>query len=361
MTKRIAVLGVGAIGGATGAYLIKAGHDVTLIDQWAAHIEKIRSDGLKVSDLNGGFTVPAKALHLSDVSGVKEPFDIVFLSVKSYDTRWSAYLIEPYLKPTGFILPTQNALNDEVVASVVGFNRTVGCVTLLSVGVYEPGHICRHDPLDRQHTFTVGELSGLISSRAKEVVALLNAVGPSEATTNIWGMRWSKLAINCMANAPAGVIGPSIVSLNEAQMDTLNLLKVIIGGEVVRTGQASGVNIEPIWGVPPAEFAEATTMETVQKLKEKIAEILSKQFLPAEELQKKVGTPQRPSLLQDIIKKRRTEVEFLNGEVIRRSKEVGVPTPMNQAILDLTLKIEIGKAEPDPANIELLRKHVSLN
>lgn len=360
MSKKIAVLGAGAIGGATGAYMIKAGHDVTLIDQWAAHIEKIRSDGLKVSDLNGEFTVPAKALHISDVSGVKEPFDIVFLSVKSYDTRWSAYLIEPYLKPTGFILPTQNALNDEVVASVVGYNRTVGCVTLLSVGVYEPGHINRHDPLDRPHTFTVGELSGLMSSRAKEVVSLLNAVGPSEVTTNIWGVRWSKLAINCMSNALAGVIGPAMSSLNEAQLDKVNLLKVILGGEVTRTGQALGVNIDPIWGLPATEFAEATTRGAVQKLKEKVTEILNKQFLPAEELQKKVGTPQRPSLLQDVIKKRRTEVEFLNGEVIRRGQVVGVSTPMNQALLDLTLKIENGEAEPDPSSIELLSKHISL-
>ncbi len=360
MSKRIAVVGAGAIGGATGAYMIKAGHDVTLIDQWSAHIEKIRKDGLTVTDINGKFTVPAKALHLSDVSGVKEKFDIVFLSVKSYDTRWSAYLIEPYLKPTGFILPTQNALNDEVVAGVVGFNRTVGCVTLLSVGVYEPGHISRHDPLDRPHTFTVGELSGLISSRAKEVVALLNAVGPSEATTNIWGVRWSKLAINCMSNALAGVIGPAMSSLNETQTDSVNLLKVVIGGEVTRTGQALGVHIDPIWGLPATEFAEATTKQAVKKLKEKVTPILSSMFLPADQLEKKVGTPQRPSLLQDIIKKRRTEVEFLNGEVIRRGKEVGVPTPINQALLDLTLKIENGKAEPDPSNIELLKKHISL-
>jgi len=137
MDNKIAVLGVGAIGGTVGAYLIRAGYDVTLIDQWAAHIEKIRSDGLKVTDLTGEFIVPAKALHLSDASSLKEPFDIVFLSVKSYDTLWSVYLIESHLKKTGFILSTQNALNDEVVASVVGFNRTVGCVTTLSAG-YRP-------------------------------------------------------------------------------------------------------------------------------------------------------------------------------------------------------------------------------
>jgi len=359
MDKKIAVLGVGAIGGTVGAYLTRAGHDVTLIDQWAAHIEKIRSDGLKVTDLDGEFTVPAKALHLSDASGLKEPFDIVYLSVKSYDTLWFTHLIEPHLKKTGFILPTQNALNDEVVASVVGFNRTVGCVTTVSAGVYEPGHVLRHDPLDR-HCFTVGELSGLVSNRVKEVVALLSAAGPSEATTNIWGARWSKLTINAMANALSGVIGPSASNLNETQRDTTYLLRIILGGEVTRVGFALGVSIESIWGVPSAEFAEATTMETVQILKEKMAAIWSKQFLPADQLQKKVGAPQRPSLLQDIIKKRRTEVEYLNGEVVRKGREAGVPTPMNQAILELTLRVESGEVNPDPANIELLKKRISL-
>jgi ketopantoate reductase len=120
------------------------------------------------------------------------------------------------------------------------------------------------------------------------------------------------------------------------------------------------VNIEPVWKVPAAEFAEATTMELVQKLKEKMAAIWSSMFLPADELTRKIGTPQRPSLLQDIIKKRRTEIEFLNGEVVRKGRENGVPTPMNQALVDLTLKVERGEIAPDPANLELLKKHISL-
>ncbi|HEY51430.1 MAG TPA: 2-dehydropantoate 2-reductase [Dehalococcoidia bacterium] len=359
MNQRIAILGAGAIGGAIGAYLIRDGHDVILIDQWAAHIEKMRRDGLKVTDLNGEFTVPAKALHLSDVCNLKEPLDIVYLSVKSYDTLWSTYLIEPYLKPTGFIISAQNALNDEVVASVVGFNRTIGCVPMIAVGIYEPGHVSRHDPLDR-HCLTVGELSGLITNRVKEVAASLNAVGPSDATTNIWGARWAKLAINSMANALAGVVGPSLSYLSEAQRDTLYLLRIIIGGEVTRVGNALGVSIEPIWEVPSTEFDETTTMEAVQKLKEKMATIWNKQFLPADQLEKKVGVPQRPSLLQDIIKKRRTEVEYLNGEVVRRGRIAGVPTPMNEAILDLTLRIERGEANPDPSNLEVLKKRISL-
>jgi 2-dehydropantoate 2-reductase len=359
MDKKIAVLGVGAIGGTVGAYLTRAGHDVTLIDQWAAHVEKIRSDGLMVNDLKGEFTVPAKAMHLSDASNLRELFDIVFLSVKSYDTRWSAYFIEPHLKETGFILPTQNALNDETVASVVGFNRTVGCVTTVSAAVYEPGHVIRQDHMDR-HCFTVGELSGLVSSRVKEMIGILSAAGPTDATTNIWGARWSKLKTNCMANALAGVIGPAFSTLSDTQKDTAYLIRVVTGGEVARVGAALGVTIEPVLGVPSAEFAEATTMEATLKLKEKMTEIWDKLFLPPDQLQKKVGAPPRPSLLQDVIKKRRTEVEFLNGEIVRKGRIAGVPTPMNQAILDLTLKIENGETEPDPAHLETLKKSISL-
>ena len=159
MNKRIAVVGIGAVGGTIAASLTKEGYDVTLIDQWASHVEKMRSDGLKFSDANGEFTVPVKAFHLNEVSNFREQFDLVFLSVKSFDTEWSAYLIKPHLKPTGFIVSAQNALNDEVVASVVGFNRTVGCVVYIAAGMYEPGHVTRTDPLTGL-SFAVGELSG---------------------------------------------------------------------------------------------------------------------------------------------------------------------------------------------------------
>lgn len=357
MKERIAVLGAGAIGAAIGAYLIRDGRDVILIDQWAAHIEKIRNDGLKLTDLNGEFTVQAKAIQLSDVNNLREMFDIVYLSVKSYDTRWSAYLIEPYLKPTGFILPVQNSLNDEVVASVVGFNRTVGCVPTISAGIYDPGHVIRTDPL--MHCFTVGELSGLITNRVKGVVQALSAVGESEATTNIWGARWSKLVINAMGNSPAGIVGPSLSSLDAAQKDTYDLIRVVTGSEAVRVGLASGICVEPIWKVPAEEFATATSKESVTKLKEKMAGIWAKRANPVEDMQKRLGVPGRPSLLQDVMKGRRTEVRYLNGVVVQKGTEVGVPTPMNQVILDLMLKIESGEVKPNPSNLEVLKAHLS--
>ncbi len=356
MKKRIAVLGAGAIGASIGAYLIREGYDITLIDQWAANIDKIRSDGLKLTNLKGEFTVPAKALHLSEVSSLREQFDIVYLSVKSYDTCWSTYFIEPYLKPTGFILPAQNGLNDEVVASIVGFNRTVGCVPSISVGMYEPGHVIRTDPMT-SHCFTVGELNGLITPRVKEVVEALEILGPSEATTNIWGARWAKLVINCMNNALSGIIGPAISSLNEKQKDSANLIRAVTGSEVAKVAQALGIVLGPIFGIPAQDFVKATTIADIRALKETIAAVFKKRYLNPEQT-RNLGAPDRPSLLQDVIKGRRTEVDYLNGEAVSKGKTVGVPTPINQAIVDITKKIEEGKVKPDPSNLERLMPYV---
>jgi len=357
VTERIAVLGAGAIGSSIGAYLIRDGRDVTLIDQWAAHVEKIRNDGLKLTDLNGEFTVQAKAIQLSDVNNLREMFDVVYLSVKTYDTRWSTYLIEPYLKPTGFIIPAQNSLNDELVASIVGFTRTVGCVPSISAGIYEPGHVIRTDPIT--HCFTVGELSGLITNRVKGIVQALSVIGETEATTNIWGARWSKLVVNAMGNSLAGIVGPSLSSLDAAQRDTYDLIRVVTGSEAIRVGMAAGISVEPISKVPAEEFAAATSKESVTKLKEKMSDIWAKRANPIKDMEKRLGAPGRPSLLQDVMKGRRTEVRYLNGLVVQRGKEVGVATPMNQVIMDLMLKIENGEVQSSPSNLEVLKSHIA--
>jgi 2-dehydropantoate 2-reductase len=356
MDKTIGILGIGAIGGTIGAYLLRAGHDVILMDQWAAHIEKIRSDGLKLTGPEDEFTVPARALHISDVSGLRERFDIVYLSVKSYDTRWSTYFIGPYLKPTGFILSAQNSLNDELVASIVGFNRVVGCVPSIGGAVYEPGHIIRTYPMTL-HCFTVGELSGIITPRVTEIVDSLKIIGPSEATDNIWGARWSKMIVNCMMNTIAGLIGPSISSLNDEQRNTLDLVRVVSGGEVTRVARAIGVDVEPIWDIPAREFAGAISVSAIRKLKEKVEVAVQRLYLTPEQT-KRVGVPGRPSLLQDVMKGRRTEVEFLNGYAVKKGEELGVATPMNEAIVDLMKKVEKGEISPAPALLEQLKTYL---
>ena len=183
---RIAVLGVGAIGGVIGGYLARGGRDVTLIDQWPANVDLMKDQGLTVAAVEGEFTVKVTALHLGEVSAAQRQFDAVFLCVKSYDTAWTATFIQPYLAAGGFIVSAQNSINEDAIAGVVGWPRVVGCIVTLGAGMYEPGHVERTSSATRP-SFKIGEPSGVISPRLKKLSQVMNDIGPTQTTSNLLG------------------------------------------------------------------------------------------------------------------------------------------------------------------------------
>src|SRR3954471_13905624 len=189
MGKRIGIMGAGAIGSVVGGMLAKAGHDVTLIDQWPPHIEAIKQNGLTLSGTCGDHVVKVNALHLYEAQGIQEPFDAAFLSVKAYDTEWATAFIRRFLKePDGVIVDFQNGINDERVAAVAGRHRTLGCVITIGAGLYEPGLALRTDPVGTGRIgFKIGELDGSDTERARTLVEVMNGVTRTELTTNLFG------------------------------------------------------------------------------------------------------------------------------------------------------------------------------
>src|SRR5438034_306845 len=146
MATRIGIIGAGAIGSIVGGMLTKAGHDVTLMEQWPEHVEGMKKVGLRLSGTCGEHVVPVKALHIHEMQGLREPFDYVFISVKSYDTEWATAMAVAHLrKPDGVVVDFQNGINDERVAGVAGRERTLGCVITISRGMYEAAHAIRTD------------------------------------------------------------------------------------------------------------------------------------------------------------------------------------------------------------------------
>ena len=340
MPERVAILGAGGIGGVIGGYVVRSGCPVTLIDIWPENVESIRKNGLKVTGLEETFTVSCDVLHLGDVARQRERFDVVFLALKSYDTHWATDFIMPYLSPGGFLVSAQNGVNEDLIADVVGWSRVTGCVVTIGAAMYEPGHALRTSAADRK-SFTVGEPSGLVSERIRYIQELLQAVGPTETTTNLWGERWAKLTTNCMSNAMAGVTG-----LKTAELRTVPEVlewSIRIAREVIRVGMALGVNMEPIGGVPVTWFVDS---ETDQKQHEELKENLI-------ESGKATGTG-RPSLAQDLVKLRMTEVDFLNGYVVKRGMELGIAVPANESMVRLTKSVEQQKLEPAVSNTQYL-------
>ena len=339
MVTRIGILGAGAIGCVVGGLLTKAGHDVTLMDQWPEHVEVLKRDGLRLSGTCGEHVIPVTALHLHEMQRITRPFDAVFVAVKSYDTEWATALGLAYLaRPDGVVVDFQNGVNDERVAAVAGRHRTLGCVILIAAGMYAPGHAMR---TDAGHAgFKIGELDGRDTPRARELAALLSAVAPTTVTTNLFGERWSKLAINCMANPIAGLSGLGTAELRVEPGP--RRLAVFLGAEVIRVGRARGFEVEPIWGIAPQRFLDAVEGRGLEDVEADISR----------DAKSRAGG--RPSLLQDVLRGRRTEIDYLNGYVVSEGKKAGVPTPINEAVVQLYRRHGVGTLRPDPKNLEPL-------
>jgi 2-dehydropantoate 2-reductase len=339
MIKRIAVVGAGAIGSVVGGMLTRAGHDVTLIDQWPAHVVAMQTHGLRLSGTCGDHLVPVNAVHLCDAQAIGQPFDAIFLAVKGYDTDWATLFAVRFLsQPDGVIVDFQNGMNDERVAALAGRERTLGCVILIGAGMYEPGHALRTDT--GKVGFKIGELDGSDTSRARELVRIIDDVAGARLTTNLFGERWSKLAINCMANPLAGLSGLGSAEIRSEPLP--RRIAVQLAAEVIRVGRAAGYEVEPIFGIDAQRFVDAAEGRGVDALESDMAS-------GARSL-----AGGRPSLLQDVMRGRRTEIEELNGFVVQKGLELDVPTPMNAAVVQEVQRHGVGRLQPDPKNLEPL-------
>jgi 2-dehydropantoate 2-reductase len=352
MAPRIGFMGAGAVGSYIGAFLTREGHDVTLIDMWPEHVETLKARGIRVSGSQGEFTVPVRAMHLTEVVNLEAPFDIAFVAVKSYDTEWATHFIKRHLTPTGFIVCSQNGMNDETIARIVGYDRVVPLVMSgISVGLMEPGHVTRGGVVGREHghdVFRAGEFGGQQSPRTRALVEMLSCIDGSFVTSNIWGERWSKLATNCMGNTLAAMSGTAAGDLAK-MTPRFAVLRDEVAHELVLIGTALGVSIEPISGKTQSEWldfkpdlAAASSSAPVQA---------SASPLGGD------GGPSYPSswptsTLQDIIKGRRSEVDYLNGYVSQRGRDVGIATPVNDAIVRVLKQVDNHELPADPTNVD---------
>lgn len=338
MGKKILVLATGAIGSSIGADLTRVGEDVLLADQWPAHVEAMKTRGLRIVAAGTEAAIPVRAVHLCEICSLERRFDIVLLTAKSYDSIWLAHFIKPYLKPDGYIVSIQNSLNDEQIAPIVGPERDIGCVVELSAEIFEPGLVKRNT--DRTRTwFALGELHGRLTPRIEELTQLLSASGKAEMTPNIWGAKWSKLTVNCMTQAAIGILG--IQEWEAAEIPAIFDLCIRLGRECLRVGATMGYTMEPIFGLSAREFLGSSD-DTLKKI---LMTLLSH-----------IGREARNSMLQDHLKGRKSEADQLNGLVVKKGREAGIATPLNEAVVSFTRQIELGTLKPSRRNLTMLEK-----
>lgn len=307
--RRVAVMGAGAVGSFYGAMLARAGHRVTLIGR-PAHVQAIQRDGLRLEMGGTTHTVPLQASE--DVAALRGA-ELVLCCVKSGDTEAAALQMAPHLDASAWVMSLQNGVdNAETLARVLPC-RVIPTVVYVAVALGGPGvvrHFGRGD-------LAVGAMPGGTQSSVPEwptLQALVDLFGgaqvPLRIVPDVAVELWTKLLVNCAYNAISALAQMPYARL-AAQPQVVELQERVLQ-EVIAVAAASGVTLP------------------LQASRDAVAKIA-------------VGMPQQlSSTAQDMARRKPSEIDHLNGFVVRRGRELGVPTPVNQTLHALVKLVESG-------------------
>lgn len=341
MTKRIAILGSGANGTAIGVDLIRAGLDVTLIDQWPAHVEALRASGARIEMPDETIEQAVEAYHLCDVATFTDPFDIVFMLFKAYDTPWAARLIEPYLVEDAIVVGVQNGMSYEAIAEAVGVERAMACVIEVASELHEPGIVKRSSPPDGGSWFAIGSADPATAGREPEIAEVLGHAGVVEISDDILAAKWMKLVSNAMTLATTALVG---LPIDEAvALPGMREVMLKAGAEALAAGEVRGHPVVPIFGLGPEDVAN--TNQLLETLHDKLMSFTRPNTLT--------------TVLMDHQKNRMSETNDVNGAVCNTLTGRGMTAPANAAIVEITERIRRGELEPAPENLDLLRSMVA--
>jgi 2-dehydropantoate 2-reductase len=329
---RIAVVGAGAIGGITGGMMAEKGEDVTLIDPYEAHVEAINGSGLKIIGELGERLVRVPAVTPDRIDG---EFDVIFLAVKGVDTDSALAGLEGHAVPGAPVVSLQNGINEEHIAEVIGAGRIIGGSTHYSATFVAPGVVNKTS----HGGYVVGELDRRMTDRVIEIGRLLTLVDQAEVTDNIWGHLWSKLLINVCTNSFGALSGQLFGEFMQEMVGKKLLAALFTESYDVAVKQ--GIELVKLIGVLDPAFLVVRDREDG----ERVAPVLEIMAGP-EQFGK-----MKSSMLQDIERGRKTEIDYLNGYIVRKGREVGAATPINEAIVEMVKQVEEGRRKLTPENL----------
>lgn len=234
MAAPILIWGAGAIGGSAGAWLKRAGHDVTFVDVVPEHVAAIRdpSHGLRITGPVEEFNITAPAFTPAELSGT---WHQIFLAVKAQHTAAATRALMPHLDGGGYVLSLQNGLNENIIAGIVGRQRTIGAFINYGADWMAPGEIM----FGNRGAVVLGELDGAITPRLQALHALLRDFEPDAITTpDIWAYLWGKLGYGAMLFAQA--LGEAGIADCLARPELFALWRQL-GEEAISVALAEGV------------------------------------------------------------------------------------------------------------------------
>jgi 2-dehydropantoate 2-reductase len=329
------VAGLGAIGGPVAGRLAAAGALAAAFDPWREHVERINERGLVARGARGEQLLPMQATLWEPGTPLHEQRsvapEVAFICVKAVATDDAIRLVAETTTPDTVIVSLQNGLSEERLVDVFG-DRVVGAVTETGGYLAGPGEVVE---TRADGGFVVGELDGRQSARLDTVKSILENCAPVSISDNIIGDLWSKLTWNCMMNALCGA-----TTLGQGEIITSSetrRLALAVGRETGRVATAAGVALEPLRFLGVDLPALVGDDPAASRLAERhVIDLYSRQMGK--------GT----SMSSDIAGGRRTEVEALNGFVVRKAAALGLRAHCNAAIVQIVNQIDAHERQPGP-------------
>ena len=300
---KIVIVGPGAMGSLLAAFLIKSKAEVWLFDHNKERSREITQSGIKIEGVSGNWQVSPKVS--TDTNDIQSA-DLLVICVKSYDTKQAISAIKPLIKEDSAVLTLQNGIgNIEVISEAIGGERVIAGVTNLGATFIKPGHI-RH--AGKGET-AIGRIDGKMTVKMRSIRQIFNKAGiETKISRDIKSLIWSKLIVNSGINALS-----AIVRLNNGRLTEFEWTKDIM---------------------------RETVTEAIRIVKRKRIKLLFDDPLAKVEAVAEATGPNTSSMLQDILRKKRTEIDFINGVIVRQGQELDIPVPVNQVLVNLIKTIE---------------------
>jgi 2-dehydropantoate 2-reductase len=315
--SRIAIIGAGAIGSMLGALLSRAGQDVTLIGR-SEHLNAISQNGLIVNGVLGTF-----ATHPTTAEILNELPDFAFLTVKTQDVLPALQTNLPFLGGVTVVTFQNGLRSDELVATLLPRAQIISTVVNSGASYLTPGTVT----INYSGSLVVGRPFGTHDYEVDLVAGILRAAIPTAVSDNIQGAHWLKLIVN-LNNA-----FPAMTNLTIPQVYANSYLRQL-AVRVMREGLkvAKGANIQ-------LESLPGTSVGLIQ-LMAKLPIQLASQLLGANIRKIDSEWPLMGSTLQSLRRGRPTEIDYLNGEIVRLGQQLSIPTPLNATIVEVVHQIE---------------------
>lgn len=329
---KCAIYGAGSLGTVLGAYMTKGGIPVELVNRNRAHVDALREKGAHITG-TVDFSTPVTAITPEEMTA---PYDVIFLMTKQLHNKEVVTLLKPLLAPDGVIVTFQNGIPEPGIAEIVGESHTIGCVVEWGATMDAPGEcVLTSDP--DSLSFHMGGMQGVSDAKLAEVRSLLEKMCPVAMEDNLLGARWSKLLINATFSGLGTVVGGVFGDVSEkkdARRVAVRCMK-----ECIDVGHAAGATFAPVQGKDLTKL-----FYYKNSFKRAIAELL----VP---IAMKKHRAIEPSMLQDLKKGKPCEIDAINGVVCEWGRKCGVPTPINDRIVEIVKKEQAGELPLEEKNI----------